>query len=200
MRERSIRIVAGALALLLLASVVWGLGRAAATPVNLGMLGFEIVLLVAASVGVLFGLGRFPQAPGLTLLILSGTVVIGAGLGLVSLGLNPVTVARDPLFLARFLLALAFGALAIPAALNGHRRAWRTLVVGGALACGSAGAIGVGVATSSRWLAASGPLQVILIVVSLLLVTALLGAICVGLHLVIRAFEMASLSASESPA
>lgn len=189
-----VRAVAGTLTALTLASVIWGLflvfgGHQA----QWGTFGFELVITASAVFAALFALALLPpHAPGFTLACIAGSILISAGLGLVALGFAPSEVIRHPLFLVRFLLVAGFTLLAVLTTLGSSPGAWKQLIFGGLLTISSIAFIAAGFLTTSTWLAGSGTLQVILLVVSLVLLTALTGAFCVGVHLIIRAFETAT--------
>lgn len=189
-----VRAGTGTLAALTLASVIWGMilvfgGHQA----QWGAFGFELVITAAAVFAALFALALLPpHAQGLTLACIAGSILISAGLGLVALGLAPSEVLRHPLFLVRILFVAGFTVLAVLTTLGSSPGAWKQLIRGGLLAISSVGIIAAGFRTTSTWLAGSGTLQVILLVVSLVLLTALAGAFCVGVHLIIRAFETAT--------
>lgn len=199
MQQQAIRTITGVLAIALLATAAWGLsiclGR---TPIVWGMFGFEALVVAAGVLAALFALGRIPDAPGLTLLIIAGTVFISAGLGLVALGLSPRAVLMQPLFLIRFAIVGAFTLLAVFAALGANRTAWRILVRGIVLSVASAALLAIGLATRGLWLSGTGAPQVVLIVAGTMGAIVLLALLCIGAHLVIRAFEVALAPSPES--
>lgn len=76
------------------------------------MFGFEFVVLVAASLGLLIGRGRFKDGPALGLVCVAGTIAVGSLFGY--LGGGRVLFGQDirMLFLARVACALALSAVA----------------------------------------------------------------------------------------
>ncbi len=192
MTAPAIRRITGLLAIALLASAAWGLSMCLGrTPIVWGMFGFEALTVAAGVVGVLFALGRFPDSPAMTLIIITGTVFISSGLGLVALGLSPRAVLTHPLFLVRFGVVGALTLLAALAALERNRFAWRLLVRGVFLCIASVGLLGMTYATRGWWLSGSGVVEVIFIIGATLGGVVLLTMLCIGAHLVIRAFEVA---------
>ncbi len=192
MHQIAIRKIAGILAVALLASTAWGLSMCLGrSPVVWGMFAFEALVVAAGILAALFAMGRFPDAPALTLVIVAGTVFISAGLGLVALGLSPRAVLMHPLFLIRFAIVGALTLLAAVAALGSNREAWRLLAYGIVLSVVSVAILAVALATRGSWLAGSGTLQVLLIIAGTIGAIVLLGLLCIGAHFVIRAFEIA---------
>ncbi len=188
-----IRAATGLLSALALASLIWGLLLVfAGQQPNWGAFVFELVVLASAVFGTLFALGRFPRAPGLTLASIAGCIFISTGLALLSIPLAPTQVLSHPLFLSRFFLVAALTVLAALVTLGGDRLAWKSLIKGTLLTTISIALIAAGFATKSAWLAGTGFLPLLLLVVSLVLLTALAAAFCVGVHLIIRAFETAT--------
>ncbi len=186
------RTAIGVLTGLTVGSLIWGFSLALrGSQANWGLIGFELVILSSAVFGVLLALGRLAYARGLSLICIAGCVFVSAGLGLVALGLGPGEVLRHPLFLLRLALVGGFTVLAVLATLGSDTEAWKRLMQGGILSVLSVGLIAGGFATKSFWLSGGRFLQMLLLVVSLLLLTALGGAFCVGVHLIIRAFELA---------
>jgi len=199
MSQRAIRKITGILAIAILASTAWGLSMCLGrTPIVWGMFGFETIVVLSGILAALFALGRFPDAPALTLVIVAGTVFISAGLGLVALGMSPRAVLMHPLFLIRFAIVGALTLLAAFAALGSNRTAWRILVRGVVLSAASAALLAIGLATRGSWLSGTGALQVVLIVAGTMGAIVLLALLCIGAHLVIRAFEVALAPSPES--
>jgi len=78
-----VRVVVGVLAVILgLCALALAGGALFAGPrVNWVLLGFEVVMIAAAVMGVLFARGKFQDAPGLALACIAGTVFVAAILG-----------------------------------------------------------------------------------------------------------------------
>ena len=157
------------------------------------MIGFEIVLLLGGAVGVLFGLGKFREAPGLSLACVTGVGFVGSVLGYLGVGGALGTFSlREPLF-ARLAAAGMLGLLATIVPLRADLKSWRMLVIGGVLGSAGVGAVGGAVAAYSRGLPPfvklAGPAEVAR--VTGLMIAALLAVVLmsVGMHLVIQAFE-----------
>jgi hypothetical protein len=165
--------------------------KAGAQPAWL-LFGFEVVVGVAASIGVLFGLGRFGDGPGLALACVGGTVLAASALGWLSanrqLGGHSIT----PLLAFRCLTAAAFGLLAGVCVLSRDARSWR--LVGWGLATGLPCLIAAGAVIrpgSRRAIEAAisqaGTVGTIGVVLAVLVLAVLL---CASMHLLIRAFEL----------
>lgn len=79
-------------------------------PRLLALMGFEIVVTVAAILGVLFGLGRYAAGPAVALACVSGTILLGSALGWLGANRNIAGVTLTPLLALRVLIALALAA------------------------------------------------------------------------------------------
>ena len=190
-----IRTATGVLSALTGGTLIWGFSLAfSGSHANWGLVGFELVILASAVFGLILSMGHLAHARGLTLICIGGCVFVSAGLGLVALAVSPGDVLRHPLFLLRFALVGGFTILAVLATLGSDTSAWKKLILGAILSSISPALIAGGFATKSTWLSVSGSrfVQIVLLVLSLLLLTALAGAFCVGVHLIIRAFERAN--------
>jgi hypothetical protein len=193
-----------AIAALVAASAVWGMADAALRePRVWGLLGFEAVTLIAAVVGVFLGLGKPREAPALAAACVGATFFAAATLGrfsalvtradgTVSEGQVLGRLIRDPVFEGRVLAAVLFGAAAVVFALGGDRRAWRRLIVGGALAVPVvAAAAWLLVGSGLNWLMApvesfAGAVRIVVAVVGGLAMAILAS---VSVHSIIGAFE-----------
>lgn len=196
---RIIRTLAGLLAAGTILTLAWGaVITFGSGPAVWGMFGFEVVIAASATVGVFFSMNALPHAPALTLSCIALGIFVSAGLGLVATGLLPGPVLRHPLFLTRFALVAGFAALAVVAALGESQRSWRMFFRGGALAGVSAGALLGGYRLMGTISLGPGIGQLLLIIVSVLGAVVLMGALCVGAHMLIRAFEIAADGAPES--
>jgi len=94
--KKPVGVVVGLVSAAMLVSAVAGIAAALMAERTLWyMLGFEIITLVAAIFGVLLGMGRFAEGPGLGLLCVMAAVAVGSVLGDLSTQLaNPI---RGPL-------------------------------------------------------------------------------------------------------
>lgn len=174
------------------------------------LFGFELVTLVAAALGVLFGLGRFHASQegegiggtALALACIAGTIFVAAVLGWKSVtpaagearivGGIPLTVVEG----ARVLIALVLAALAAGVVLAPEPKAWRPAVVGSLLGAPVAGFVGAYLYPGSRG-AVTGLFgnPIAAVVVTLVLG----GLLAASVHLIIRAFEIGT-GGSTAPA
>lgn len=76
------------------------------------MFGFEVVILVAATLGVLLARGRFGDGPALGLVSIAATIFIGSVFGYLGGGRTLFSVDLKPLLLARLVAALLLAAAA----------------------------------------------------------------------------------------
>jgi hypothetical protein len=104
------------------------------------LLGFEAITLVAACLGMLFGLGRFRDAPAIALACVAGTVLAASFLGWMSVTAS-VGQARSvagipltPVLAARVLCAWVLGLAAAYCVLAREPRSWKPAAIGVALA------------------------------------------------------------------
>lgn len=194
--------VVGVCALVAL-SGAWGLIDAVrGEPRVWGLLGFEVVTLAAAVLGVLVGMGRPREAPGLGVACVAATIFAAATLGrfsaivtrsaeTVSEGQAVGLLLRDPVFEGRAVAAIVLGAIAVCFALGGNRAAWKRLAIGAGLLVPVVAASGWALGPGMGWLIA--PVEsfggVVRVVVALIggVVLTLVGS--VGVHQVIGAFE-----------
>lgn len=184
--------------LVLGASSLAGLGLAVVgtSSVVLGLLGFELVVFVAAVLAVLAGFGRFRNGYGLALACVAGTVVGATLLGYVDGKPNFVSnpdMARllKANVLARAGLAGAMGALGAAAVLNRDRRSWGVLVKGLVVVSPVVVIGGLTVVFARDWLTSprDGAGEAVRIGSIVLGVMVLGGFFCAGAHLIIRAFQ-----------
>ena len=172
-----------------------GLGAAASPPVWF-VVGFEAVVLITAVFGILFGLGRFPQAPAMTLALLAGAVGLCSVLGYLSTSVTGHTVGPLPLKPVvglRLALAALLGLGAVVATLGLSPRLWRRALVGVALAAipTALGAV-VLVGPGRPLIGAIGSLGVaVTAAAATVAFLAWVGLVSAGAHLVITTFERA---------
>jgi hypothetical protein len=173
-----------------------GVGAVVAGPqVVWVLLGFEVVTLAAAVIGVFFALGRFQEAPGLALASVAGTFFVAAVLGYVGSGRQlPLAEGGIPLkgmLLARVSAALLVGAAGAGLVLARDRRSWGYLIKSAALGGPVLLALGVYAARPVQVRGALDALPGWLVAVGLI-VAGLLGIVMVSasVHLLVRAFEL----------
>ena len=189
---------------LVAASALWGVWDAVGRePQVWALFGFEIVTLVAGVLGILVGLGKFREAPALSVFSVAGAVFASAILGRFSAivtrtpdsgsGMQAVRqMLSDPMFDGRMLAVGAFGVLALFLAFGRDSRSWRALFGGivsaGLVLAGLAWAMGPG----RPWLL--GPVEaaadVARVVGSLVGVLVLVVLASIAVHLIVRAFEL----------
>ncbi|MFG0284066.1 MAG: hypothetical protein ACF8R7_06550 [Phycisphaerales bacterium JB039] len=193
MLRRGTLAISGLLALSALALAGFG---AAANPPVWFVVGFEGVVLVTAAFGVLFGLGRFPQAPAMTLALLAGSVGLCSLLGYLSTGVaghmaGPVPL--KPVVGARLALAALLAAGAAVAALGTSPGLWRRALVGVALAAIPTALAAVVLVGPGRPLVGAITSLGVTVAVAAAAVAFLtwVGLVSAGTHLVITSFERA---------
>lgn len=166
------------------------------------MLGFEVVIALAAALGVLFALGRFRDAPGLAIACIAGALFVGSVLGFLGVGRTLGTLRLEPFLFARLALAGLLGALAVLSVLVRRPAAFKPAILGAVLAgAGLAASAFVYVAHTRQWhpMRPLDGLPEVLRVTGLLIAAILaVVAIAVGTHLVINAFERCR-TESEAP-
>ena len=184
-------------------TALWGIVDAVrAEPRVWGLLGFEVVTVVTAGLGIAVGLGKPREAPGLSTACLGATIFAAATLGrfsaivtraesAISEGQAVRLLFRDVMFEGRFVAAATLLVVAACFALGRDRAAWRKLVLGGVLLVPVLGAI--------VWLTGPGLVWLMAPVEStgglVRVVGAFVGSVgliitaSVSVHLVIRAFE-----------
>lgn len=153
--------------------------------------GFEIVVLVSAGLGVIFGLGRFRQGPAMTMVSVGGTIAVATLFGRLALLANLSTLATDPWVIGRLLAGGVLGLGATVLVFSRDRRCWPSFIKGVLLAmpAAAAGAIGFfrpGLIPGRDWEGLLAVLRVGGLLLGGLLVCILIS---VGIHLIIRAFE-----------
>lgn len=184
-----------------LAVVAASLGLAAAfwatDSVLFGTAGFQVVVLVAAVLGVLAGLGLFNQGFGLALACVAGTIFVGTGFSYLDAHVNLASVAGvapfvTPVAIVSAALAAALGCCGSIDVLGRNPRSWplvaRAVVIGVPVAAVTAYLVltrGGALAQS-----ASGLMEVIRIMAILVGGLVLAVLFSVAGHLVIRAFEL----------
>ncbi|MFI4898084.1 MAG: hypothetical protein ACIARR_09680 [Phycisphaerales bacterium JB059] len=179
------------------------LAGAGAESVVIGMLGFEVVVFVAAVIAVLAGLGRFTSGYGLALACVAGTVLGASVLGFVDGRPNFVSSpdlarALEALVLVRLGVALALAALASLVVFVRRRSSWgylgRGLLVGApvVIAGGLVGLFARGWVLTPR----EGAMEAIRVGSIILGAMVLGGFFCASVHLIIRAYQAGDLDAS----
>lgn len=154
--------------------------------------GFEAVVLVASVIGVLFGRGRFGEAPGLALACIAGTVLVASVLGWHAAGHSLLGVSLTPLLGGRLLAAGAIGALGAHSVLSREPTAIRRALVGTALALPGLLVVAASFTGPGRRIldAALGHNPVQQVLVTTMGALALGCLLAAGGHQLIRAFEM----------
>ena len=202
--HRPVRLVVVAVCALVWLSALWGVSDAIrGEPRVWGLLGFEIVTLAAAGLGVLVGLGRPREAPGLALACVGASIFAAATLGrfsaivtraagTVSEGQAVRQLVRDPVFDSRLVAAGVLVAIAVFLALGSDRGAWRRLAIGAGLLVPVVAALGWLFGPGMNWLVS--PVEssggVARIAVGLVGGIGLTITAAVGIHQVIGAFEV----------
>lgn len=189
-------LVASGVSLLVLLSALTGAGAAALnSPPVWFMLGFELVIAIAAAFGVLVGLGRFGDGPALALLCVAGTIGTGSLLGYLA-GSGNIGVKLEPFLLAREAAgAVIAAAAAYIVLIRRPRLSVRRLVVG-LLCAGAFAAIGAVLWKFSGQLVGLGTLPGAF--VGLVGAVTLLGLLAAAVHLLVSAFETGAID--EAPA
>jgi hypothetical protein len=165
---------------------------AAGQRVSWTLMGFELVILIAAGIGVFAARGFYREGPALALACVAGTILLGSAMGWQGAGRQLVGVSLTPFLAARALASAILGAVAAWAVLSRNGRSWRPLVLG--LMCGIpvlTGCAALVVPAIRRpletALANSPVLQLGAALLGYFAATVLLSA-CV--HLIVRAFEL----------
>jgi hypothetical protein len=204
--SRTIRMASLAISALVLVSALVGAGLALMAPwisaqghPSWALASFEGITVAAAAIGVLFGLGRYGEAPGLALVCVAGTMFGAAVLGWAGSAKAFLGHSLTPYLLARALAAACLGLLGAASVLSRDPRSWR-MAVTGALLCAPATLIAAGVMTGpgQRLMAValgSSPLQRSAVIVFGGLAVG--GMLAAGGHILIRAFELGR--AGETP-
>jgi len=189
--DRSTRLATGGVMLLVGASAIQGFARAFGDSEPLWAVAMlEAIVVIAVVFGVLFAFGLFRAAPGLTIACLAGAVLVPAGLSLLAQGLAVRQVLTSPIFLARIAAVGMLGLGAVTVTLGPDRRAWRRLVFGGVMTGGSLGVMAGGYALRASWpTAETGSGKAMLTIAAVVGVLILCGLFCIGVDLVIGAFE-----------
>lgn len=159
---------------------------------------FELLVLGAAVVGVLAGLGSFRDGWGLALACVAGTSLVTGVFAFIELRANFNT---DPLYAgllkpylaARIAMAAGFGLLASLAVFSRNRSCWHALIKGLFVLAPAAG-ITVWLATrgasflgATRATPGAEAARILMLCLGGLV---LIGLISVGCHLLIRAYEL----------
>lgn len=191
-------LTAGISAIVLLsAAVALGVG-AFATPHPYFMLGFEVVILIAAAFGVLIGMGRFSEGPAIALACVAGTIGIGSLLGYLGAGRQLGSVNLTPFLYARGAAAGVLALLAAVTVLKRHPGQSLPALVRGA-ASGVAFAVVIGGLYLIRaQVIAYGPLAKIAMVIIGGIVG--LGLFAAMTHYTIKAFEAGRIRTNGSAA
>jgi hypothetical protein len=171
------------------------LGVLAAIPrprIALGTVGFEIVILAAAVTGVLYGRGRYRQAPILAAACIGGTICVAAILAGMAAGWRLGSIPLLPFAGAHAAGGAAIAALAAMNLLSRHPRSWRLAGLALLLAAPVVLAIGVmfgpvRAQAASAWGTIPGVLRATLAAAGFLVGAALASG---SIHLLIRAFEL----------
>lgn len=153
------------------------------------IVGFESIVAFASVFGVLVARARFETGPAMVLGLIAMTLVVATGLELVSARLAVRQLLVHPYFLVRMGLAVVLGAAAAVVVLSRDARSWRTAISGALLAFGGIGLAAGTMIALKRLAPASAAGQAVELLVMMVVGTVALGAVCVGAHFVIKAFE-----------
>lgn len=159
------------------------------------LLGFEVVTLVAAVLGLLFALGRFQDGQGLALACIAGTFFIAAVLGFVGAGRQLPTadggIPLKGLLLGRIGAALLLGGVGAGLVLMRDRRSWGYLGRSAALGGPVVLALGAYIVSPGKVTGLLGSLPGWALGLGLT-VAGLLAVVMVSasVHLLVRAFEL----------
>jgi hypothetical protein len=156
------------------------------------LFGFEVVVAVAAVLGLLFGRGRYGDGPGMALACIAGTILAASGLGWAGAGRQLLSVSLTPVLAGRILAAGTLAACGAWCVLSRHPRSIRLAAVGAALLAPVAMGAGAfmhptGRRIIDRALGTSSGVQAVVAVLAFFLAVGLVSA---GGHLLIRAFEL----------
>lgn len=195
--SRPIRILTLVLSLVMGLSALAGAGLALAPLLGSDqrpawiLFGFEVVVLAGAVVGVLFGRGRFGEAPGLALACIAGTFAVASILGWQAAGRQLNGISLNPFVAIRVLVALALGTCGAWCVLSRRETAWRSALLGVTLGVPVVLAVAALVIRSWREAIAghvgSGGAAAAAAVIGFLFFGGLLSA---SAHFLIRAFEL----------
>jgi hypothetical protein len=166
------------------------------------LFGFEAVVVVAATLGVLFGLGRFGDGPGLAMACISATVLVASALGWLSANRALAGHSITPVLGFRVLAAFLLGGLGAVCVLSRHGRSWRLAAwgIGLGLPCIAAALAGANGGSRRAIEGALGRAGALGTVGGILAVLVLGALLCASVHLIIRAFELGRVEAKpESP-
>lgn len=198
---RSARLLILVLSAGVLISAVAGAGLAVLLPffvedqrTALALFGFEVVVCVAAALGVLMGRGRYQEAPATALACIGGTILVASVLGWQGAGRQLGGVSLMPFLAMRLLAAFALLGCAILHALSRNQRAWRLALLGGFLGLPVVLAAAT-VAHPRGWRMLERMIGDEVLVQAGVAVGALIvfgGLLAASVHLVIAAFDMAA--------
>lgn len=165
----------------------------------MNLMGFELVNLTAGVIGVLIGLGRFRAGTGLGALCVAGAIAVGSLFGSISTQHAFAGVQILPIAFARAGLAgLILFAMAMHL-LGTNKGAWFRLILGAVL--GLPPLTVAAMAATGRGTNLFSSMSSLPPVVSLFIgsVVFIIGSVllAVGVHLVVRAFELGRISAAE---
>lgn len=196
---RLLRLTVLVISLAVLASAVLLGALAAAAPLlaagqrpSWALFGFEVVVCVAAVLGILTGRGRFADGPGLALACVAATILVASALGWQGAGRKLLGVSLAPVLGGRALAALTIGAIGAWCVLARAPGSIRLALIGSLLVLPVVFVAGASLhPTGQRLLekamGTSPGVQFLVVVASFTVVAILLSA---GAHLIIRAFEM----------
>lgn len=187
------RVLVMLLSVTLLATCGYGFSRAFSGPSPYwAVFGFELIALSCVVCGLLIARGKLAEGRAITLATLAGVPFVGVGLGLVSLGVPWRTVLTNPWFLSRVALAGGFAFAAAWSVFGSNTRLWRTFLLGLSLGAGSLAAAAAAWLTRGVWFEpTAGAMRIAVVTMSLCVTVALAGLFSAGVHISIRAFELA---------
>lgn len=145
-RERKLRVVILVISVLVGLTAAWGaIDAVRDEPRVWGLLGFEVVTLATAALGIMLGLGRPREAPSLGAACVGATFFAAATLGrfsaIVTRSNGTVSESqavrmlfKDPMFEGRVAAAALLLLVAAMLALGADKRAWKRFVTGIGLA------------------------------------------------------------------
>lgn len=165
------------------------------------LFGFEVVVGVAAVLGVLFGLGRFAEGPGLALACVSGTILMGSALGWLAANRQVAGHSITPILGFRGAAALGLGLLGAVCVLSRNPKSWRIAAWGVAtglpVLIAAAAMIRPGTRRAIEGaVGRAGTMGTVAAVVGLLILAALL---CASVHLMVKAFELGRVETEQRP-